>query len=259
MIINCDILFSLNRSDEKLVNSKTDSSKQIANNANTDNNKTLKNSNNIVKRFSKKYQSLDQSNNNPQIDENNYQRQFSLNNNPSSSNNNNNNINQQTAASSGSMSSTNQPVYYELEVCLKEGKSLAIRDSNGFSDPYAKFLLNGSNVYKSKIIYKNLNPQWNEKFTIKLMPSSLKGSNFGGFSSKSAMVTINESASLISTLDHAEQLEYFLSKFKLKMFVYDYDRGFLSDDLIGYAAIDLTNLKENTYVIYKLTLFLSKI
>jgi hypothetical protein len=51
-----------------------------------------------------------------------------------------------------------------------------------------------------------------------------------------------------------EQLQYFLSKFKLKMFVYDYDRGFLSDDLIGYANIDLTALNENKYLNFFLIL-----
>ena len=29
------------------------------------------------------------------------------------------------------------------------------------------------------------------------------------------------------------------------MIVYDYDRGFLNDDLIGYTTIDLVGLKEN--------------
>ena len=43
----------------------------------------------------------------------------------------------------------------------------------------------------------------------------------------------------------SSQLEFFISKFKLKMVVYDYDRGFLSDDLIGYQFIDLKALKEN--------------
>ena len=44
---------------------------------------------------------------------------------------------------------------------------------------------------------------------------------------------------------NANQLEFFLAKFQFKMFIYDYDRGFLSDDLIGYHLIDLRSLKEN--------------
>lgn len=51
-----------------------------------------------------------------------------------------------------------KPVYYELKVNLKKGTNLAIRDISGTSDPYVKFVLNGNTVYKSKIIFKNLNP-----------------------------------------------------------------------------------------------------
>lgn len=32
----------------------------------------------------------------------------------------------------------------------------------GTSDPYVKFKLNGKTLYKSKVIYKNLNPVWDE-------------------------------------------------------------------------------------------------
>lgn len=32
----------------------------------------------------------------------------------------------------------------------------------GTSDPYVKFKLNGKTLYKSKVIYKNLNPIWDE-------------------------------------------------------------------------------------------------
>lgn len=117
----------------------------------------------------------------------------------------------------------------------------------GSSDPYAKFILNGANVYKSKIIFKNLNPQWNEEFTIKLSPSVLGAGGFSQIGSK--LATLNESSSVISNAGsmstHAQQLEFFLSKFKLKIYVYDYDRGFLADDLIGYATIDLSSLREN--------------
>ena len=56
---------------------------------------------------------------------------------------------------------------------------------------------------------------------------------------------INSFSTLSEISTTTSQLEYFISKFKLKAFVYDYDRGFLSDDLIGYQSIDITNLKEN--------------
>uniref|UniRef100_A0A8C7I859 Multiple C2 and transmembrane domain-containing protein 2 n=1 Tax=Oncorhynchus kisutch TaxID=8019 RepID=A0A8C7I859_ONCKI len=33
------------------------------------------------------------------------------------------------------------------------------------SDPYVKFKLDGKTLYKSKVVYKNLNPTWNESFS----------------------------------------------------------------------------------------------
>uniref|UniRef100_A0AAQ6IJJ0 C2 domain-containing protein n=1 Tax=Anabas testudineus TaxID=64144 RepID=A0AAQ6IJJ0_ANATE len=35
----------------------------------------------------------------------------------------------------------------------------------GTSDPYVKFKLEGKQLYKSKVVYKNLNPRWNESFS----------------------------------------------------------------------------------------------
>lgn len=35
----------------------------------------------------------------------------------------------------------------------------------GTSDPYVKFKLEGKQFYKSKVVYKNLNPRWNESFS----------------------------------------------------------------------------------------------
>ncbi|XP_071166891.1 multiple C2 and transmembrane domain-containing protein 1-like isoform X6 [Mytilus edulis] len=53
---------------------------------------------------------------------------------------------------------------YDLEIILKEGRDLVIRDSSGTSDPYVKFKLGNKMSHKSKTVYKNLNPQWNETF-----------------------------------------------------------------------------------------------
>lgn len=36
----------------------------------------------------------------------------------------------------------------------------------GTSDPYVKFKINGKLVYKSKTIYRDLNPLWDESFTL---------------------------------------------------------------------------------------------
>ncbi|CAL1533808.1 unnamed protein product, partial [Lymnaea stagnalis] len=56
--------------------------------------------------------------------------------------------------------------FFTVHVHLKEGRDLVIRDACGTSDPYVKFKIGGKVVYKSRIIYKNLNPRWEEKFTI---------------------------------------------------------------------------------------------
>lgn len=37
--------------------------------------------------------------------------------------------------------------------------------STGTSDPFVKFKLDGKNIYKSKVVNKNLNPIWNESFS----------------------------------------------------------------------------------------------
>lgn len=37
---------------------------------------------------------------------------------------------------------------------------------SGTSDPYVKFKLDGKTFYKSKVVYKDLNPTWNETFSL---------------------------------------------------------------------------------------------
>uniref|UniRef100_UPI00358F032B multiple C2 and transmembrane domain-containing protein 1 isoform X2 n=1 Tax=Myxine glutinosa TaxID=7769 RepID=UPI00358F032B len=54
----------------------------------------------------------------------------------------------------------------QVRIRLREGRSLVVRDRGGASDPYVKFKLGGKIVHKSRIIYKNLNPVWNECFTV---------------------------------------------------------------------------------------------
>ncbi|ESO89614.1 hypothetical protein LOTGIDRAFT_124931, partial [Lottia gigantea] len=61
---------------------------------------------------------------------------------------------------------TSQHVFFMLEVRLQEGRELVVRDSCGTSDPYVKFKYNGKQVYKSRTVYKNLNPRWEDSFTV---------------------------------------------------------------------------------------------
>ncbi|KAM8872642.1 uncharacterized protein ACB058_004514 isoform 1-T1 [Synchiropus picturatus] len=55
---------------------------------------------------------------------------------------------------------------FKVEVELKRGHNLAIRDRGGSSDPYVKIKLGGKEVYRSRTIHRNLNPVWDEKTTI---------------------------------------------------------------------------------------------
>ena len=36
----------------------------------------------------------------------------------------------------------------------------------GTSDPYVKFKIGGKQYYKSRTVFKNLNPRWDEKFSL---------------------------------------------------------------------------------------------
>ncbi|XP_060762933.1 multiple C2 and transmembrane domain-containing protein 1 isoform X1 [Neoarius graeffei] len=58
------------------------------------------------------------------------------------------------------------PGMYQLDIVLKKGINLAIRDRGGTSDPYVKFKIAGKEVFRSKTIHKNLNPVWDEKVTL---------------------------------------------------------------------------------------------
>ncbi|XP_027898586.1 multiple C2 and transmembrane domain-containing protein 2 isoform X1 [Xiphophorus couchianus] len=55
---------------------------------------------------------------------------------------------------------------YLLNINLKYGRNLVVRSRRGASsDPYVKFKLEGKQFYKSKVVYKDLNPRWNESFS----------------------------------------------------------------------------------------------
>ncbi|KAI5607662.1 multiple C2 and transmembrane domain-containing protein 2 isoform X1 [Silurus asotus] len=99
---------------------------------------------------------------------------------------------------------------YLLSINLKEGRGLVIRDRCGTSDPYVKFKLEGKTLYKSKVIYKNLNPTWNEFFSfpirdlqkklhIKVYDRDLTTDDFMGSSSV-----------LLSELEHEKTTEMVL-------------------------------------------------
>ncbi|XP_061732117.1 multiple C2 and transmembrane domain-containing protein 1-like isoform X1 [Nerophis ophidion] len=55
---------------------------------------------------------------------------------------------------------------YKLEVDLRRGHNLAVRDRRGSSDPYVKLKIAGKEVFRSRTVHKNLNPVWEEKTTV---------------------------------------------------------------------------------------------
>ncbi|XP_024918104.1 multiple C2 and transmembrane domain-containing protein 1-like isoform X2 [Cynoglossus semilaevis] len=66
------------------------------------------------------------------------------------------------AAPSGSNSEHASSIY-KLEIEIQRGQNLAIRDRQGTSDPYVKLAFGSKDVFKSKTVFKNLNPVWNER------------------------------------------------------------------------------------------------
>lgn len=56
--------------------------------------------------------------------------------------------------------------FFQLKVHLKSGQNLIAKDKSGTSDPYVKFKYGGKLLYKSKTIYRDLNPTWDEVFTL---------------------------------------------------------------------------------------------
>lgn len=59
-----------------------------------------------------------------------------------------------------------QHVFFQLRIHLVSGHNLLAMDKNGSSDPYVKFKMNGRLLHKSKTVHKDLNPVWDETFTV---------------------------------------------------------------------------------------------
>uniref|UniRef100_A0A0N5A7A4 Multiple C2 and transmembrane domain-containing protein 1 n=1 Tax=Parastrongyloides trichosuri TaxID=131310 RepID=A0A0N5A7A4_PARTI len=56
-------------------------------------------------------------------------------------------------------------ITFRLNISLHSGINLAKRDACGSSDPYIKFKYKSKIIYKSCVMYKNLNPNWEEEFS----------------------------------------------------------------------------------------------
>lgn len=53
-----------------------------------------------------------------------------------------------------------------LELKLLRGLDLVPKDSNGLSDPYVVVKYGSQVMFRSKVIKKSLNPEWNETATL---------------------------------------------------------------------------------------------
>lgn len=74
--------------------------------------------------------------------------------------------------SSGFSNSTSNPSVHELsdflQVEILSASGLAIADLIGTSDPYCVIFWQGEKLFQTKPVFRNLNPQWNETFSIPL-------------------------------------------------------------------------------------------
>ena len=55
---------------------------------------------------------------------------------------------------------------YWTEICIERGNNLSVKDIGGSSDPYVKVVYGTEEKYTTSTVPKNLNPVWNEKFTV---------------------------------------------------------------------------------------------
>lgn len=59
-----------------------------------------------------------------------------------------------------------QHSFFQLKVHLVSGHNLTAMDKSGTSDPYVKFKQGGRLLYKSKTVHKELNPVFDETFSV---------------------------------------------------------------------------------------------
>jgi Ca2+-dependent lipid-binding protein len=56
----------------------------------------------------------------------------------------------------------------KLHIDILKGRNLPAADMNGTSDTYCICNINEEQIYKTKVMHKNLNPEWQEEFTVDL-------------------------------------------------------------------------------------------
>jgi hypothetical protein len=81
------------------------------------------------------------------------------------------------AEGDGNMPFADGPAVHELSEYLQieiiSASDLAVADLIGTSDPYCVIYWQGEKLFQTKVMFRNLNPQWNETFSIPLSPEDM--------------------------------------------------------------------------------------
>ncbi|KAL7080143.1 hypothetical protein ACQ4LE_000243 [Meloidogyne hapla] len=121
-----------------------------------------------------------------------------------------------------------------LNIHLHEGLNLEVHDTCGSSDPYIKCKYAGKTIYKSEIIFKELNPKWDEEFSFLIQdPTEIitfKVFDYDRFMRDDFMGTANIS---LSTLNLSQK-----TQFKLKL--EDQKMQEINIRPLGYLIVSIT-------------------
>lgn len=98
----------------------------------------------------------------------------------------------------------------------------------GTSDPYVKFKLEGKQLYKSKVVYKSLNPRWNESFSYPLRD-------------REHIVEVRVGVFWTQVQIFSRYWSCFFNGFLILLQVYDKNRT--ADEFMGSSTISLKNLE----------------
>lgn len=120
-----------------------------------------------------------------------------------------------------------QHSFFQLKVHLISGHNLIAMDKSGTSDPYVKFKVGSRMVFKSKTVHKELNPVFDEVFTVPIEDP---------FQPVNIKVIFENEVNLKNPINNIV-----IVSFKK---VFDYDWG-LQDDFMGATKLTLSQLELN--------------
>ena len=113
------------------------------------------------------------------------------------------------------------------------------------SDPYVKFKIEGKQFYKSKVVYKSLNPHWNESFS---HPLRDKDHGIEARVPTAALSCTDQHIPGCCPRPRRESSGYFVTHY-LFLCVQVYDKNLTSDEFMGSTMISISNLELYKYVL----------